>query len=617
MSTRARIVLATTAVVLLHSAPASATAHAASCRGQRPAALHVSRKLGSTVARLSWRAPRHARRGLRYRVLRNGHVVAQTRHLALHVGVRLGHVQRFGVIPLTAHGRASRCGTSARIKVSYHDPGTPLDLVVTGGEGGLQVSWRRGARGDGRLAGYRLLRDGAMIGQTAATSWSLAGAANRSYRFAVAAVDSRGHASRPSKAVTIVTGHTPPSPPVGVTVLPVSDSAIGVQWTPTRVDAGRVVGYRVLRDGLIARQVSGTSYVLSNLAPSTDYRISVVAVDSLGYASAPSSTVVARTQDPVPSTGRAQAFLLASTDQSFADFRAHYQQLGVVYPTYFGCTGSAALTGVDDPLMTQWAQARRVKVLPRVNCQRTAVVHQILTDSATRSAWLDRLTTLASDQDYDGISIDFEAGPASDRAALSSFIDALAARLHAGGKLLSICVSPKTRESFTHPRNGIFDYAHLAQSADWVFVMAWGLHWATSAPGAQDDATWAHQVADYVATMPNPAKFVYGTNLYAMDWPSGGGASHPGTAYEYDDIVPRLPALGASVQLDPASDAYHATYTDAGGAVHDVWYPDEGTIGHRIDYARQDGLGAVGFWRLGREDQRVWDDPLLAPGVDW
>jgi spore germination protein YaaH len=614
VSTRTKIGLLTAAVLL--GTPAS-TAAAAPCRTQRPTALHLTRALGSTVARLSWQAPRHARRGLSYRVLRNGHVVAQTRHRALRLGVKLGHVQRFTVIPLSARGHATRCGAAARIKVSYRSPGAPLDLVVTGGETGLQVSWRRGARGDGRLAGYRLLRDGAMVGQTAATTWALPGAANRSYRFAVAAVDSRGHASPPSKPVTIVTGHVPPTPPTGVTVLPVSDSSIGVTWTPTRVDAGRVVGYRVLRDGQIARQVGGTSYVLQNLAPSTDYRIAVVAVDSLGYASAPSSAVVARTQDPVPTAGRAQAFLLASTYGSFADFMAHYREIGVVYPTYFGCTAGAALEGVDDPLVTQWAQAREVKVLPRVNCQRTAVVHQILTDPATRAAWLDRLTALVADQAYDGISIDFEAGPATDRAALSSFIDALGARLHADGKLLSICVSPKTRESFTHPRAGIFDYAHLAQSADWVFVMAWGLHWATSGPGAQDDATWTHQVADYVATMPNPAKFVYGTNLYAMDWPSGGGAAHPATAYEYDDIVPRLPSLGASVVLDPTSDAYHATYTDAGGAPHDVWFPDQGTIGDRIRVAEHDGLGTVGFWRLGREDQRVWDDPLLAPGADW
>ena len=41
-----------------------------------------------------------------------------------------------------------------------------------------------------------------------------------------------------------------------------------------------------------------------------------------------------------------QAFLLASTDQSFFDLEAHYQQIGVVYPTYFECgPGGAAVGG--------------------------------------------------------------------------------------------------------------------------------------------------------------------------------------------------------------------------------------------------------------------------------
>jgi len=613
MSRRTTLLVAMLA--MLFTAPPAAAA--ASCRGARPSALRFTRHVGRTVGTLRWRAPRHAGRHPRYRVLRNGRVLGQTTHRAMRIAVRLGRMQRFAVIPLTAGGRASRCGAVARIRMSYRVPGTPLDLVVLGSERGLRVAWRRGARGDGKLAGYRLLRDGATIGQTSATSWALPASANRTYRFAVAAVDTRGHMSKPSRPVTIVTGHKPPAPPVDVQVVPVSASALGVTWTPTAVDAGRVAGYRVMRNGAIARQVQGTSYVLDDLFPSTDYTIAVVAVDSLGYASAPSRSVLARTQDPIPTSGHAQAFVLASTYGSFADFMAHYRQIGVIYPTDYDCTADAALEGGDDPLVTRWAQARKVEVLPRINCQRSAVIHQILTDAPTRAAWLDRLTRLAADVGYDGISIDFEAGPASDRAALSSFVDDLAARLHADGRKLSICVSPKTHESLTHPRAGIFDYAHLAQSADWVFVMAWGLHWSTSAPGAQDDITWTKQVADYVATMPDPAKFVYGTNLYAMDWPAGGGTSHPGTAYEHGDIVPRLPGLGATVTLDTTSDAYHATYTDGDGVGHDVWFPQYDTIGDRMRAARQDGLGGVGFWRLGREDQRLWSDALLAPGAAW
>jgi hypothetical protein len=32
--------------------------------------------------------------------------------------------------------------------------------------------------------------------------------------------------------------------------------------------------------------------------------------------------------------------------------------------------------------------------------------------------------------------------------------------------------------------------------------------------------------------------------------------------------------------------------------------------------ARVRGLG-IGFWRLGSEDQRIWDHSQLAPGMVW
>lgn len=581
----------------------------------KPTHVAFKRTTGKTVGMLRWRAPK---RTTRFRILRNGRTVGQTRRHALRIPVRLGRTYRFAVLPLTAAGRRTRCAAARRVRVAYRAPGAPRSLAIGGDERGLRLDWLPGTRGDGKLAGYRLLREGAAIGQTTRTDWTLGAAPNRSYRFTVVAVDSHGRTSAPSDAVTAVTGHAPPTTPRGLQALPVSESEIGAQWQPSSVGAGRIAGYRVLRDGVVVRQVAATSDVLDNLAASTDYGISVVAVDNLGYASAPSATVTARTEDPVPTSGHAHAFLLASTDQSFEDFRAHYRQIGVVYPTYYDCRGTNLdLTGAGDPLVTRWAQARRVLVLARINCQGTTKVHRLLTDPALRAGWLDQLTALAADNGYDGLSLDFEAGPASDREALSTFVETLAGRLHAAGKLLTIAVSAKVRETLTHPRSGIFDYPRLSQAADWVFVMAWGLHWATSAPGAQDDAPWVRGVADYVATMPLKHKFVLGTNLYAMDWPAGGGPAHAGTAYQYDEIVPRLPALGAAIQLDPLADNLHATYTDAGGVGHDVWYPDATTSGRRIRLAADRGLGGVGFWRLGLEDQRLWDDPLLAPGAAW
>lgn len=601
-------------VALAVALPAGAAAAKGAAVCAKPAKLTFDRKAGKTVGMLRWRGARGTKR---FRVLRNGRVVGQTRRRAMRIAVRLDRTYKLSVVTLTSAGKPTRCRVTRRVRVAYRVPGAPQGLAISGDERGLTLDWFPGRRGDGRFAGYRLLRDGAPVGQTKARSWSLGAVPNRSYRFAVVAVDTRGRASAASNAVTITTGHVPPAPPQGVEAMSVSESSIGAQWQASTVGNGRIVGYRVLRDGVVVRQVRTTSTVLDNLAASSDYRISIVAVDGLGYQSAPSAEAIARTQDPVPTSGHAHAYLLATTDQSFADFRAHYRQIGYVYPTYYDCNGNLDLLGHDDPLVSQWAQARRVMLMPRVNCQGTTKVHRLLTEQPLRDHWLDMIESLAVDNGYDGISLDLEAGAGSDRAAMSSFVSELAARLHSHGKLLTLAVSPKTWDNPTHPRGGIFDYPHLSQDADWLVVMTWGVHWSTSAPGAQDELPWARSVADYVATLPLHRKFIYGTNLYAMDWPAGGGPGHPAETEQYGELVPRLPGLGATIGLDTRVDGMHATYTDGNGVDHDVWYPDAGTTGRRMQMAHDDGFGGVGFWRLGMEDQRVWDDPLIAAGVAW
>jgi spore germination protein YaaH len=575
--------------------------------------LKFSRSPGRTAGTLRWLLEP----GVHARVLRDGRVVGQTARHALRIRVTIGHVHRFTVVALDSHGAMTRCRTTLRVNLRYLPPTAPRALAVSGDEHGLQLTWLRSRRGDGRLAGYRLLRNGVVIGQTRGTRWRLGASPNRTYRFAVVAVDRGGHRSRPSNVVTLRTGHQPPSTPAGLEALPISDSEIGARWQTSVAAAGRIAGYRVLRDGVVVKQASGTSHVLDHLAAGTTYRIAVAAVDSLGYVSRPSAAVAATTQAPVPSSGSAHAYLLASTDRSFVDFRDHYRSIGFVYPTYFDCTVDAGVSGRDDPLISRWAQARRVRVLPRINCQRTTTIHKILTDPPTRAHWIDALSALVDEHGYDGVSLDFEAGAATDRAVLSSFVADLAARLHANGKLLSIAVSPKAKDSLTHPRSGIFDYPVLSQSADYLFVLGWGLHWSTSVAGSQDDISWTATIVSYIASLPLKHKFVYGTNLYAMDWAAGGGPAHPGVPYEYDDFVSRIPALSATTQLDSVSDTWHATYTDGSGVAHDVWYPDARTVGDRILLAASRGLGGFGVWRLGREDQRVWDDPQLGPGASW
>jgi spore germination protein YaaH len=485
-----------------------------------------------------------------------------------------------------------------------------------------RLRWSRSRRGIAPVIGYRLYRDGKTVRQFKRRSVRVRLVSGRRYRFSVAAVDSRGRRSRRSKPVIVRTKHYPPMAPRALDAAGVTDTELSLSWPQSKRRSRRIVGYRVFRNSVPLRQVSTTGVRaaslgtrVTNLAPATAYTFTVVAVDSLGRLSGPSSPLSVTTAPPPPTEGSAHAFLLATTGRSFQDFQAHYRQIGTVYPTYFDCLANATIVGRDDPLVTGYARLRKVAVMPRINCQNGQTLKNILTNPATRTATLDRIVGLVDTYGYDGINIDFESGDSTLRNPLTSFVSTLASRLHARGQRISVEVSAKRFEN-QGGRPAFYDYRALGAVADYVFVMNWGLHWATSKPGAMDDLWWAFQVADYVASMPNKKRFVLGTPMYGMDWPNGGGPSNPATALEYEDIMALAARVGKTPVLDKTAYSWHFSYTDGNGIPHEVWFGDATTIDLRIRMARNRGLG-IGFWRLGAEDQRTWANSLIAPGVVW
>ncbi|MFI5004377.1 MAG: glycosyl hydrolase family 18 protein, partial [Solirubrobacterales bacterium] len=399
------------------------------------------------------------------------------------------------------------------------------------------------------------------------------------------------------------------STPPNFTATEVSAQSATLSWSPSTPVSGNIVGYRVFRDEIPVGQTSATAITLANLAPSTTYRITVAAVDSLGAISAPTAPLAIETTDPPPTHGNVQAFLLASTDQSFADLQAHYQQIGVVYPTYFNCGVNGEVTGRDDPLVTGWARARQIAVMPRLNCQNPNDENQILNEPAAGQTMINQLAALCQSNGYQGIQIDFEGAPPAERAPFTAFITALAERLHSQGDKLSTIVTAKTY-NIKSGRAAMYDDAALSGPSDYIFVLDWGLHWTTSTPGGMDELPWFAKVAEYVATMPNKSKFVLGMPMYGIDWPGGGGSSNPGTPLEFDNVMALESELGVPSEWEPVAADPHFSYVDASGVGHSVWYTDQQSLGIRAQLAQSLGLG-IGLWHLGSEDQSIWELPQL------
>jgi spore germination protein len=301
-----------------------------------------------------------------------------------------------------------------------------------------------------------------------------------------------------------------------------------------------------------------------------------------------------------------QAFVLTSSPDSFADLEAHTGAIDVIYPTYFYCAiPSGLIQGAGDPEVDAYAAAHQLADLPRFSCQDGATVHRILTEPRARARTLARLAALAGAANYAGLNLDLENDTARDRSALSSFVAALAARLHAEHRKLAVDVDGVLRED-SHRATYLYDDRAIAADADTVFVMAWGIHWERSPPGPIAPLSYVAGVAHRLARLPHARRYVLGIPMYGLDWPARGGPARPATALQYAAVLALADSLRARPVRDPASGEMTFSYTRA-GVTHHVWYLDATAISARLALARRLGI-AAGVWRLGEEDQRVWGD---------
>lgn len=138
----------------------------------------------------------------------------------------------------------------------------PRDTTPPSAPGGLEatqvtldrVSLAWGAATDNRsVAGYRVYRDGALIGATGSTVRSLVAMGlvpGTEYAFAVRAVDAAGNLG-PASNLRVRT-ETPDAPPSSVEagLVPVNDKWASLTWTAATDDRG-VASYVVYRDGAV------------------------------------------------------------------------------------------------------------------------------------------------------------------------------------------------------------------------------------------------------------------------------------------------------------------------------------------------------------------------------
>ena len=191
---------------------------------------------------------------------------------------------------VTSVNGSGESSNKASVSVDVHGvaPAAPSDLSSTVSVDSVSLSWST-VSGAGS---YKVYRDGSLLGEVSANSFSEDELADGTYLYEVTSVNEYGESgSKASLSVTIDT--TPPAAPTSLTASTDGDS-VSLSWSAV----SRASSYKVYKDGSLLGEVSTNSFDDSGLDGGT-YFYEVSSINEFGESADRASVTIFLSSEPL------------------------------------------------------------------------------------------------------------------------------------------------------------------------------------------------------------------------------------------------------------------------------------------------------------------------------
>ena len=299
------------------------------------------------------------------------------------------------------------------------------------------------------------------------------------------------------------------------------------------------------------------------------------------------------------SVGIRAAFYVAWDAQSFFSLRKNINKVKLVLPEWFFIDPKAdtLFTNIDKRAY-ELIKASGVKVMPMLSNSFNATfngdaLHRILNSPQKTNRLINDVVTLLSRYNFAGINVDFEEMKEENNEVLTNFEKNLYNALHSKGFLVTQNVSPF---------NDDYNYKELGRYNDYLFLMAYDQHSESTKPGPISSQKWIQSAVNKLSTKVPPSKIVLNLAAYGYDW-----GHDTTTTLSYQEALALARESDGHVKFDNDTYNLHYKYYDGQDKIHDVYFTDAGTNFNTMRFATEYGLAGTAVWRLGSEDNRLWD----------
>ena len=219
---------------------------------------------------------------------------------------------------------------------------------------------------------------------------------------------------------------------------------------------------------------------------------------------------------------------------------------------------------------------------------------------------IDNLINCVKLRNADGISIDFEALPTSQKANFVRFLTSLRKAMNEqlGDSSLLTVAGPAVdwRESW--------DFPAISDIVDYIVLMGYDYHWASSenagAVAPMGDSYWnvISSTEEYINQKVDKAKLLLGVPWYGYNWlveSEKWGATTLASAKSYQYSGAKKLAQQYGSELDSATKSIKVRYQDDTLAWHQLWFDDSLSLSYKYDLVNDKEIAGIGIWAIGYE----------------
>ena len=229
------------------------------------------------------------------------------------------------------------------------------------------------------------------------------------------------------------------------------------------------------------------------------------------------------------------------------------------------------------------------------------LAHIILTDTDQRKIIIQQIVDTLKHYQLQGVNVDFEDLGEATNEPLTQFQKALYQALHNNGLLVSMDVQAMNED---------YDYVKLADYSDHIILMAYDQYSDATGAGPISSQKWIEEQLTWMDDQIDANKIILGVAGYARDWTTD--SSWRVRDITYARVIDDAKLANATINFDNDSYNLHYTYieapTDSTEEIkHNIWFTDAATTFNVLRFSDDYATAGTALWRLGGEDQRMWN----------